>query len=54
MGIAMSNGLALVRWHGFRFLNGGITQGDIAWLLIGVALAVVAIWAYSRRRRRWF
>ena len=54
MGMAMSNAPALARWHGLRFLNDGITQEDIAWLLIGVVLAVVVIWIYQRRRRRWF
>jgi LPXTG-motif cell wall-anchored protein len=54
MGMAMSNALALARWHGFRFLDDGITQEDIAWLLIGVVLAAVVIWIYQRRRRRWF
>jgi LPXTG-motif cell wall-anchored protein len=52
MGMAMSNALAY--WHSFRFLNGGITQEDITWLLIGVVLAVVVMWVYQRRRRRWF
>jgi LPXTG-motif cell wall-anchored protein len=54
MGMAMSNALALVCWHRFRFLDGGITQEDITWLIIGVVLAVVVIWVYQRRRRRWF
>jgi hypothetical protein len=53
MGSAMSNALALMRWHDFRFLHGHLGGGDIAWLLIGVLLVVVAIWALSRRRRRW-
>ncbi|MDR3725473.1 MAG: hypothetical protein P4K86_00370 [Terracidiphilus sp.] len=52
MGMAMSNALAY--WRGIRFLNGGITQEDIIWLVIGVVLAVVVIWVYQRRRRRWF
>jgi hypothetical protein len=54
MQLAMSNVLALMCWRDFRFLNGGFTGRDFAWLLIGALLAVVLIWALSRRRRRWF
>jgi len=53
MQIPMSNALALVRWHGARFLQ-DFSSRDFAWLLIGALLAVVVIWALSRRRRRWF
>jgi len=53
MRIAMSNALALMRWHDSRFLQ-DFSGRDLAWLLIGVLLAVVAIWAFSHRRRRWF
>jgi hypothetical protein len=53
MSSAMSNALALMRWHDFRFLHGHFRGGEIAWLLIGALLAVVAIWALLRRRRRW-
>jgi hypothetical protein len=53
MPIAMSNALALMRWHDFRFLQ-DFSNRDLAWLLIGALLAVVAIWAFSRRRHRWF
>jgi hypothetical protein len=48
------NALALARWHGFRFIHGGGLQGDLPWLLIGLVLVVVVIWALQRRRRRWF
>jgi len=48
------NALALVRWHGLRFLHGSGLRGDLPWLLIGLVLLVVVIWALSRRRRRWF
>jgi hypothetical protein len=54
MGMAMSNALALVRWHGFRSLTEGDTQDKFIWLIIGAALAVVVMWAVSRRRRRFF
>ncbi len=53
MRIAMGNALALMRWHDFRFLQ-DFSNRDLAWLLIGVFLGVVAIWAFSRRRRRLF
>jgi hypothetical protein len=53
MGIAMSNALAMMRWHDSRFLQ-DFSGRDFTWLLIGVLLAVVAMWVISRRRRRWF
>jgi len=53
MGIAMSNALALVRLHDVRFLQ-NFSGRDLAWLLIGVMLAVVVMWVISRRGRRWF
>jgi LPXTG-motif cell wall-anchored protein len=53
MPIAMSNALALMRWHDFRFLQ-DFSNRDLAWLLIGALLAGLAIWAFSRRRHRWF
>jgi hypothetical protein len=53
MQIAMSNALALMRWRDSGFLR-DFSGRDFAWLLIGVLLAVVAIWAISHRRRRWF
>jgi uncharacterized membrane-anchored protein len=53
MRIAMGNALALMCWHGYRFLE-DFSRRDFAWLMIGVVLAVVVIWGLSRRRRRWF
>jgi hypothetical protein len=53
MRLAMSSALALVRWRNSSFLQ-DFSGRDFAWLLIGVLLAVVAIWAISHRRRRWF
>lgn len=53
MQTAMSNALALVRWHDFRFLQ-DFSNRDLAWLLIGALLAGLAIWAFSHRRRRLF
>jgi hypothetical protein len=49
----MSNTLALMRGHDLRFFQ-EFNHRDFAWLLIGVLLAVVAIWIFSRQRRRWF
>ena len=53
MQFAMNNGLALMRWRDPGFLQ-DFSGRDFAWLLIGVLLAVVAIWAFSHRRRRLF
>jgi LPXTG-motif cell wall-anchored protein len=53
MQIAISNALALMRWHGVRFLQ-DFSSRDFAWLLIGALLAVAVIWLFSRRRRRLF
>jgi hypothetical protein len=53
MHMAMSNALALVRWHGFRSLEEGDTQDKIVWLVIGVAVGVLVMWVIARRRRRW-
>jgi hypothetical protein len=53
MRIAMSNALALAGRHDFHFLD-DFSSRDFFWLLIGVVLAVVVMWALSRRRRRWF
>jgi hypothetical protein len=47
MYIAMSSALALMSWHDFRLLLGGLTSNRFAWLLIGVILAVVAISALA-------
>lgn len=53
MRIATNNALALICWQGFRFLH-NFNSRDFTWLFIGVLLAVVAMWGYSRRRRRLF
>jgi LPXTG-motif cell wall-anchored protein len=54
MRIAMSNVLMLDFWHDLRFMNGNFTSSDLFWLVIGALLAALLIWAYQRRRRRWF
>jgi LPXTG-motif cell wall-anchored protein len=53
MWIVISNSLALLRWHNFRFFHGHFRHGDVIWLVIGLALVGVVVWAFSRRRRRW-
>jgi hypothetical protein len=47
MPIAMSNALALISWHEFKFLHGDFTDSDSVWLLIGCLLALVAISALA-------
>jgi len=53
MNLAMSNALAVVRWHGFKSLQDSETQEKIVWLGVGLALGVVVMWVIARRRRRW-
>ena len=43
MHIAMSNALALMSWHEFKFLHGDFAGGGFVWLLIGFSLAIVVI-----------
>jgi hypothetical protein len=45
--IAMSNALALISWHEFKFLHGDFIRSDSVWLLIGCLLALVAISALA-------
>jgi hypothetical protein len=45
--------LALMRWHGSQLLQ-NFSSRDLAWFLIGAALALIVAWAISRRRRRLF
>jgi len=47
MHIAMSNVLALMSWHDFKFLHGDFTDSDSVWLLIGFLLALVVISALA-------
>jgi hypothetical protein len=53
MQIAMSNALALMNWREFRFLQ-NFSSRDLAWLVIGVLLAMGVMFLLSRQRRRWF
>jgi hypothetical protein len=53
MQIAVCSALAPIRWQGDRFYQ-NFDSRDLTWQLIGVLAAVVAIWGYSRRSRRWF
>ncbi|MGA3080967.1 MAG: hypothetical protein ABSD44_06255 [Terracidiphilus sp.] len=50
--MAMINFVALMRLQGFHFFE-NFSSRDFAWLLIGVLLAVAAMWAIKRQRRRW-
>lgn len=50
--MALINLPALMRLNESRLLQ-EFNGRDLAWLLIGAALALVAFWAISRRRRRW-
>jgi hypothetical protein len=52
MRISMGNALALMCWQGSRFLR-DFNSRDFAWLLIGALAALLMIWGYSKRRRRW-
>jgi hypothetical protein len=54
MQIEMCSTLALMRWHGFRFLFDDFSSRDFAWLIIGALLAVGFSWALAHRRRRGF
>jgi len=40
------NSLALMRFGGFRLMHGG--SGGFAWLLIGLVVIVIGVWAFSR------
>jgi hypothetical protein len=50
---AMTNALALMRWHDSGFLE-NFNGHDFAWMLIGASLALVVFWVVTRQRRRWF
>ena len=52
MQIAMSHALALMYWREFRFLQ-DFSSRDMAWLVIGVLLAMGIMWLLARRGRRW-
>jgi hypothetical protein len=43
MPIAMSNALALISWHEFKFLHGDFTDSDSVWLLISALAAQAAL-----------
>jgi hypothetical protein len=53
MTITICNALVLMCWQDSRLYQ-NFGSRDLTWLLIGVLLAFVAMWGYSRRRRRWF
>ena len=47
MYVAMTNALALISWQAIRFLQTDFTNAGFVWLLIGVIVAVVAIFALA-------
>lgn len=47
MYIAMSNALALMSWHEFKFVHGDFMGSGFVWLLIGFLLAIVVISALA-------
>ena len=53
MQIAMCNALALMNEREFRFLQ-NFSSRDLAWLVIGMLLAMGIMFVLSRQRRRWF
>jgi hypothetical protein len=54
MGTAMSNALALARWHGFRHFR-HLGHNQIIFLVVaGMAVLALVVWAIQRRQRRWF
>jgi hypothetical protein len=54
MGLASTNALALIRWHGMRDFH-HTTQNDIIlWVVAAIAVLGLIAWAVQRRKRRWF
>lgn len=47
MHITTSNALALISWQAIKFLQADFTSAGSVWLLIGVIVAVVAIFALT-------
>jgi hypothetical protein len=54
MGTAMSDALALVRWHGFREFRHASDHQIILWVVAGMAVLALVVWTVQRRKRRWF
>jgi Tfp pilus assembly protein PilN len=54
MNLAMSNALALVRWHGMREFRNASQNQIIFWVVAGMAVLVLLVMVVQRRRRRWF
>lgn len=50
---AVTNSLALQRWRHFGFFHHHYRHGDVIWLVIGLVLVGIVVWAFSRRGRRW-
>ena len=54
MDMAMSNALAMVRWHGMREFRHASHNQIIFWVVAVMAGLALLVWAVQRRRRRWF
>jgi LPXTG-motif cell wall-anchored protein len=54
MGITMSNALALMRPHSYRFFHNTLGFDDFTWLLIGIVIVLLVVLLLRQRRRRWF
>jgi hypothetical protein len=54
MGMAMSDALAMLRWHGMREFRNASQNQIIFWVVAGMAVLALVVLAVQRRRRRWF
>ena len=54
MGMAMSDTLAMLRWHGMREFRNASQNQIIFWVVAGMAVLALVVLAVQRRRRRWF
>jgi hypothetical protein len=54
MNIAISNTLALARWHGMRQFERPSQNDIILWVVAAIAASGLVGWAMQKRKRRWF
>jgi hypothetical protein len=54
MGISLSNALALAPWHHVRGFRHASDNQIIFWVIAGMAVLALLVWAAQRRGRRWF
>jgi len=54
MRFAIGNALALARWHGFQHFRHASHNTIIFYVIAGMAVLALIVWAIQRRRRRWF